>query len=79
MPHGGSALLLCAVCGFRGDGRGLSRSQQWATLPVKPRQIMYRARPYILERTGEASLNGQYFSQTLLIDYMEEYDCSDWP
>jgi hypothetical protein len=47
-------------------------------LPVKPRQIMYRARPYILEETGEASLDGQYFSQTLLIDYMEEYDCSDW-
>ena len=47
-------------------------------LPVKPRQIMYRARPYILERTGEDSLNGQYFSQTLLIGYMEEHDCSDW-
>jgi hypothetical protein len=47
-------------------------------LPVKPRQIMYRARPYILEQTGEDSLDGQYFSQTLLIDYMEEHDCSDW-
>jgi hypothetical protein len=48
------------------------------TLPVKPRQIMYRARPYILKRTGEADLNRQYFSQTLLIGYMEEYDCADW-
>jgi hypothetical protein len=47
-------------------------------LPVKPRQIMYAARPEILRRTGQPSLNGQYFSQTLLIDYMEEYDCSDW-
>src|SRR5262245_41754537 len=35
-------------------------------LPVKPRQIMYRARPYILKETGEASLDGQYFSQNLL-------------
>jgi hypothetical protein len=48
------------------------------TLPVKPRQIMYRARPYILEKTGETSLSGNYFSQTLLTSYMEEYDCSDW-
>jgi hypothetical protein len=47
-------------------------------LPVKPRQIMYRARPYILARTEEVSLNGQYFSQTLMIDYMEEYGCSTW-
>jgi len=47
-------------------------------LPVKPRQIMYVARPEILRRTGRESLDGQYFSQTLLIDYMEEYDCSDW-
>jgi hypothetical protein len=47
-------------------------------LPVKPRQIMYAARPKILRSTGRESLDGQYFSQTLLIDYMEEYDCSDW-
>jgi hypothetical protein len=42
------------------------------TLPVNPRQIMYAARPQILERTGKDSLNGQYFSQTLLVDYMDE-------
>ena len=47
-------------------------------LPVKPRQIMYAARPKILRMTGRESLDGQYFSQTLLIDYMETYDCSDW-
>ena len=48
------------------------------SLPTKPRQIMYCARPYILERTGEDTLSGQYFSQTLLVDYMQEYDCEDW-
>src|SRR5262245_45808038 len=47
-------------------------------LPTKPRQIMYQARPHILERTGEDSLSGQYFSQQLLISYMEENDCSEW-
>ena len=47
-------------------------------LPVKPRQIMYAARPKILRSTGRESLDGQYFSQVLLIDYMEEHDCSDW-
>jgi hypothetical protein len=46
-------------------------------LPAKPRQIMYAARPEILRRTGEATLSGAYFSQTLLIDYMEEHDCWD--
>jgi hypothetical protein len=48
------------------------------TLPTKPRQIMYAARPAILEVTGKGSLRGQYFSQTLLIDYMESHDCDDW-
>lgn len=47
-------------------------------LPVKPRQIMYAARPEILRSTGQPSLNGPYFLQALLIDYMEEHDCSDW-
>ena len=47
-------------------------------LPAKPRQIMYAARPDILRRTGEATLSGTYFSQTLLIDYMEEHDCWGW-
>src|SRR5262249_54392732 len=47
------------------------------SLPTKPRQIMYAARPTILAMTGEPDLSGSYFSQTLLIDYMEEYDCDD--
>jgi hypothetical protein len=47
-------------------------------LPVKPRQIMYVARPKILQMTGERELGGNYFAQTVLIDYMDEYDCSDW-
>jgi hypothetical protein len=48
------------------------------TLPVKPRQIMYVARPKILQMTGEVELGDSYFTQGLLIDYMEEYDCDDW-
>jgi hypothetical protein len=55
---------------FKASGNG--------TLPTKPRQIMYAARPHILEITGERELSGSYFSQTLLIDYMEEYDCDHW-
>jgi len=47
-------------------------------LPVKPRQIMYVARPTILRRTGVLTFNDTYFTQHLLIDYMEEYDCDDW-
>ena len=41
------------------------------TLPVKPRQIMYVARPKILQMTGEVELGDSYFTQGLLIDYME--------
>jgi Topoisomerase 6 subunit A/Spo11, Toprim domain len=48
------------------------------SLPVKPRQIMYAARPKILKMTGQVELGGSYFSQQLLIDYMEEYDYDDW-
>jgi hypothetical protein len=38
-----------------------------------PRQIYYAARRRILERTGRESLDGMYFSQTLLVDYMLEF------
>jgi hypothetical protein len=42
-------------------------------LPANPRQIYYRARGPILEMTGARQLDSQYFCQTLLIDYVEEY------
>jgi hypothetical protein len=41
------------------------------TLPATPRQVMYAARPEIQERTGR-KLDEQYFTQTLLPDYIEE-------
>lgn len=37
------------------------------------RQIMYAARPAILEQTGDRELKSAYFTQTLLKDYLEEY------
>jgi hypothetical protein len=46
------------------------------TLPATARQVMYAARPVIQERTGK-QLDDQYFTQTLLPDYMEEHDV-DW-
>jgi hypothetical protein len=46
------------------------------TLPATARQVMYAARPEIQERTGK-QLDDQYFSQTLLPDYMEEHGV-DW-
>jgi hypothetical protein len=45
-------------------------------LPANARQIMYAARPHIQERTGR-KLNDQYFTQTLLPDYLNENDV-DW-
>lgn len=46
------------------------------TLPAHARQIMYQARGYIQERTGQ-KLNDAYFTQTLLPNYMIEHEV-DW-
>mgnify|MGYP001174113411 CR=1 FL=1 len=45
-------------------------------LPAHARQVMYAARPAIQERTGQ-TLSDQYFTQTLLPDYIEETG-ADW-
>ena len=47
-------------------------------LPVRPRQIMYRARPLILEMIEEGGFDDAYFTQVLLVDYIEEHDCETW-
>jgi DNA topoisomerase VI subunit A len=41
--------------------------------PANGRQIYYAARPAILQMTGASSLDSQYFTQTLLKDYLEEF------
>ena len=50
------------------------------TLPANARQIMYAARPDILELTGRTTLDDHYFTQTLLPDYIEEHPetTADW-
>jgi len=49
-------------------------------LPANARQIMYAARPQILELTGKASLDDAYFTQRLLPGYVEQQaaECADW-
>jgi hypothetical protein len=47
-------------------------------LPAKARQIFYQARPKIMARTDDKELGYNYFSQTLLPDYIEEHGCDDW-
>ena len=37
------------------------------------RQIYYAIRPLILKEVGQSRLNSNYFTQTLLKDYLEEY------
>jgi len=48
--------------------------------PANARQIMYAARPRILELTGKAKLADQYFTQVLLPDYLDQHpeETSDW-
>jgi hypothetical protein len=50
------------------------------TLPANARQIMYAARPKILELAKIGTLNDTYFTQTLLVDYINEnpHECKDW-
>jgi hypothetical protein len=49
-------------------------------LPVKPRQIMYRARPSILRLTGKTQFDDGYFTQELLVSYMRDHqsETADW-
>ena len=47
-------------------------------LPAKARQIFYVARPKIMEKTENRELVYNYFSQTLLPDYIEEHGCENW-
>jgi hypothetical protein len=47
------------------------------TLPAKARQIYYQARPKIMALTNDKQLAYNYFSQTLLPDYVEEHGV-DW-
>jgi hypothetical protein len=47
------------------------------TLPASARQVMYQARPFIQDKMNGQPLNDQYFCQTLLPDYMQEYGV-DW-
>jgi len=51
--------------------RAYLKASTGGKLPAKARQVMYAARPYIQELTGEP-LNDQYFTQTLLPDYVKE-------
>jgi hypothetical protein len=47
------------------------------TLPANARQVMYAARPLIQQRTGKP-LDDQYFTQTLLPDYLSQHPDLDW-
>jgi Topoisomerase 6 subunit A/Spo11, Toprim domain len=53
--------------------RAYLKASNNGTLYASARQIMYAARPEILERCPGRTLDGQYFSQTLLPDYIEAH------
>jgi DNA topoisomerase VI subunit B len=42
-------------------------------LPVRPRQIMYAARPSILRTTGKQEFDDGYFTQNVLVEYMIDH------
>src|SRR6478609_7952614 len=47
------------------------------TLPALARQVMYQARPFIQDKMNGQQLSDQYFCQTLLPNYTQEYGV-DW-
>ena len=61
-------------------GAAYSKTSDNGRLPVKARQLMYSARPDILEMTGKDKLDDAYFTQTLLPDYIEAHseECAGW-
>lgn len=58
------------------------KASSHGTLPANARQIMYAARPLIIELTGKASpwKNSSTFTQTLLNDFIAEHPelCASW-
>jgi hypothetical protein len=63
---------------FRVMEEAYAKASNDGEMPVNPRQIYYAARWQILLLTDRDELQSGYFLQTLLRDYMDEYDCSDW-
>ena len=60
--------------------QGYLHASDHKRLVATARQVMYSCRKYILERTGEDSLNDEYFTQVLLPDFMDEFPqlTTDW-
>ncbi len=56
------------------------KASSGGTLPAQVRQIMYAARGWILQATGEDQLDDKYFTQILLPNYMKENpdETADW-
>ena len=54
------------------------KASSGGTLPAYVRQIMYAARPMILEQCDKSEFTSAYFTQTLLPDYIEEFGCEHW-
>jgi hypothetical protein len=53
------------------------RSASGSLRQANPRQIFYKARPLILDITGKDYLDSKYFTQTLLVDFINETGV-DW-
>jgi hypothetical protein len=62
---------------FRVLPQAFAKASDEGKLPANARQIYYAARPEILRITGKENLDSQYFCQTLLIDFMQEFG-TDW-
>ena len=57
-----------------------AKASEDGKLPANARQIMYAARPLILSKTGAGEFDDAYFTQGLLVDYVNEHpdECRDW-
>ena len=60
------SVMIDAYTAASDDGEG-------GHLPVKPRQIMYRARGRILAMTGKDGFDDNYFTQKLLVWFMRDH------
>jgi len=80
LRHGRSRETTVREAAWRVIPDAYRKASGGGSLPANARQVMYAARPAILEITGRETLDDNYFTQQLLPDYQREHseETSEW-
>jgi hypothetical protein len=80
LRHGRAAEITVKDAAWQAIPDAYLKASGGGELPANARQIMYAARPAILEITGRDTLDDNYFTQSLLPEYMREHpeETAEW-